>query len=712
MKALKFSNASLIRPVIVLPKASCGAHLDTPEKRQAFYKLQDEIWRTFLKKLENPIRQIQSKQYRIIEVLGAVRFYISHNTGEIHLKLRECPGNRDSVFEEYNASYNLDLPLYDINLVVEAFTASWNNEISQADKSFKPSSPVGGSLNALFKGTDSFYIRLTSSIRKAVQNTVFWDTLRHKVRDALKIDPEVLNLARRARTVRKLKHQPNLTIDHFNNVIKHIEGFRQLDKEAPNLLWLYTIALEEKVIPKGELIQALKKMLVYYSGIRERGWRLICKSNIRDFEPALETNSEQWGYLVEYIKLHNLLDRNQAIPRKALHLFNEPHWIVDIKNRIFYRGVEVKPALLNSYINETINTENLEEFAQNEAIPVFTWLSDVEPQLDKNQLKKGWPWLLKEATTWIDKNATEAHLSTIQWECKLGALTLGQYQFVPLTNAWQVREEAIRNRHCADQFIDKCRAGIYRLYSVYFYNGKHKATLGVKFEDNQWELHQLKSFANQTVSLQVQSIAESIAEGLNFVNEGAVERSALELETGLLDGDSTDSQKDYSDLNTGASDTDDNDTYADGSFCPICGEENGACNHHVACSDRFGGGIVGGVADEKKDELLAMVTSFFEHCIKQKILDCGLGATFNKILAEAKVRESEGEQISDILYEYSQPIEYAICELIDEDNAVYHTSWERDGMPGMSTIYDNYWAANPNNVLADLFERLIADGKC
>lgn len=709
MKASKSSKASLIRPVIVLPKASCGAHLDTPEKRQEFYKLQDEIWRTFLKKLENPIKQIHSKQYLIIEVLGAVRFYIRHDTGQIHLKLRERAGHTDSAFEEYYGSYNLDLPLYDINLVVEAFSASWNQEFIQADSNFKASSPMeGGRLRALFGEADTLYYRVTSSIRKAVQKSVLWDNLRHKVRDALKIEPEILRIARRALTVRKLRNQPHLTIEHFNNVIRHIEGYRQLDKEAPNLLWLYTIALEEKVIPKGELIQALKKMLVYYSGIRERGWRLICKSNIRDFEPALETYGEQWGYLVEYIKLHNLLDRNQAIPRKALHLFNEPHWIVDIKNRIFYRGVEVKPALLNSYINETINTENLEEFAQNEAIPVFTWLSDVEPQLDKNQLKKGWPWLLKEATTWIDKNATEAHLSTIQWECKLGALTLGQYQFVPLINAWQVREEAIRNRHCADQFIDKCRAGIYRLYSVYFYNGKHKATLGVKFEDNQWELHQLKSFANQTVSLQVQSIAESIAEGLNFVNEGAAERSELELETGLLVGDSSNSQNECSDLNTGASDTDDNDTYTDGSFCPICGEENGVCIHHVACSDRFGGGIVGGVADEKKDELLAMVTSFFEHCIKQGVLDCGLGDTFNKILAEAKIRESEGEQISDILYEYSQPIEYAICELIDEDNTVYHTSWERDGMPGMSTIYDNYWAASPNNVIANVSKRFNA----
>ena len=492
-------KASLIKPVVVLPKASCGVHLDTLEKRQAFYKLQDEIWWAFLKALEKPIRQFHSKQHRIVEVLGTIRFYINHVTGEIDLRVRARPGNTEAAFERgRRASYSLDLPLNDINLVVEAFTTSWNQELIQADSSYNLNTPnQNPHLHALFNGIETVYYRLTTSISTAVKKTVLWHNLRHQVRDALKIDPEIMRIARRARAVRKIEFQTNSDIEHLNNVIQHIEGYRQLDKEVPNLLWLYTIALEEKVIPKGELIQALKKMLVYYSGCRERGWRLICKSNIRDFEPAIEYNGDQWGYLVEYIKLHNLLDRNEAIPRKAMHLFNEPHWVVDNKNKIFYRGVEVKPALLNSYINTVINTENLEEFAQSEAVPVFTWLFDAKPQLDKNQLKKGWPWLLKEAVTWLENSATEAKLGAIQWECKLGVVTLGQYKFVPLINAWQVRQEALRNRHCADQYIDSCVIGCYRLFGVYDRNEKHKATLGLKFEENHWDVHQLKSFANK-----------------------------------------------------------------------------------------------------------------------------------------------------------------------------------------------------------------------
>jgi len=709
MKQIESAKASLIRPVVTLPKTSCGSRLDTPEKRQALYKLQDEIWRAFLKALENPIRQIHSRQFRIIEVLGAVRFYISHSTGEIHLKLRARPGTKDSAFEGHSGSYNLDLPLYDINLTVEAFAASWNKEIFQADKNFIPSAPIGMSLHALFKGESSFYIRLISSISKAIQKSVLWDTLRHQVRDALKIEPEILRIARRALTVRKLRNRIYLNIDHLNNVIKHIEGYRQLDKEAPNLLWLYTIALEEKVIPKGELIQALKKMLVYYSGCKERGWRLILRSSIRDLEPAIETNGSQWEYLVEYIKLHNLLDRNQAIPRKAIHLFNEPHWTVNTKNKIFYRGVEVKPALLNGYINAAVDAENLDDFAQDQALPVFTWLIDAKPALDKNQLKSGWSWLVKAANAWLENSATEARLSLIKWECKLGNLTLGQYKFVPLINAWQVRQEALRNRNCADHFIERCQAGTYRLYSVLLSNGKHKATLGMLFENDNWGIHQIKSFANQPVSVQLHNIADAISEGLNLTDEGASERAKQLLEAAPVITRRPHWRQQVAQAKESVCDVeeDDGDDCSNGSFCPICGEEDGSCAHLIACSDRFGGGIVGGVVYEKKDEMLEMVTSLFEYCIKHWIDDCGLGRAFNELLSITKERESEGASISDILWEHSQPIEYAICDLIDEDTNVIHTSWDRDCLPGMSTTYDNYWANNAEEVLLDLGKSLI-----
>jgi hypothetical protein len=688
MKQIKSSKVTLIRPVIVLPKDSCGAHLDSPEKRQAFYKLQDEIWRAFLKALEKPIKQLHSKQHRIVEVLGAIRFYINHNTGEIDLRVRVRAGNTEAAFEMGNpSSYNLDLPLYDINLVVEAFTASWNQELLQADKDFKASSPMQyRGLRALFCGAGTFYYRLTTSIRKAVQKTVLWQNLRHQVRDALKIEPEVINIARRARAVRKVKHQPNLDIDHFNSVMQNIKGYRQLNKEASNLLWLYTIALEEKVIPKGELVQALKKMLVYYSGCRERGWRLVCSSNIRDFEPALETNGNQWDLLVEYIKLHNLLDRNQAIPRKALHLFNEPYWIVNNKNKIFYRGVEVKPALLNSYINEVINTENIEEFSQSEAVPVFTWLFDAKPQLDKNQLKKGWPWLFKEATKWLEDNATEAQLTAIQWECKLGAVTLGQYQFVPLINTWYVRQEALRNRHCADQYIENCRAGTYRLYSVY-YNNKHRATLGVEFENRRWEVHQIKSFANQSVSIELHCLADLIAEGLNLVNEGSDDRGK--------------GVERHATFNEDIEDADNSDGYN----CSICGEECGSCGHLVACFDRFGARIVGGAVHEKRDELLTSLTGLFELSIRDS-KSSELSFIFDKILAKIEQRALDGETVADILYECDPQIDAALLDLICRLPEVMETSWEYDGMPGMSTIYDCYWAKNPDEVISSLHQVL------
>jgi hypothetical protein len=226
------------------------------------------------------------------------------------------------------------------------------------------------------------------------------------------------------------------------------------------------------------------------------------------------------------------------------------------------------------------------------------------------------------------------------------------------------------------------------------------------FENDCWEIHQIKSFANQPVSFELRNIADSICEGLNILNEGVDERAKNLSEADRIDAVDLNIQKEPLRFNETACVLEDGDSYADGSHCPICGEENGSCSHLVACSDRFGGGIFGGVVDANKDEMIDKVKSLFEYCINQNIEDCGLGLAFNEILSKTKTREAEGEMISDILWEYSQDIEYAICDLIAEYRDVFHTSWEFDGMPGMSTIYDNYWCEFPNNVIDDLSDML------
>ena len=90
---------SLLRDHIVPPKATYGYFLKNAESRNAFDQLQDEIWRELLNRVKNPIKQIPSKTYRIIEVLGCIRYYIHRDTGHLTSKVRVRAGKTNNAFE-------------------------------------------------------------------------------------------------------------------------------------------------------------------------------------------------------------------------------------------------------------------------------------------------------------------------------------------------------------------------------------------------------------------------------------------------------------------------------------------------------------------------------------------------------------------------------------------------------------------------------------
>lgn len=677
---------SLLRDHIVPPKATFEHFLKNAKSCIAFDKLQDEIWRELLNRFKKPIKHIHSKQHRIIEVLGCIRYYIQHDTGEIHSRVRVGSGNTSASFERENGRFLAVHPLRLTEHIIRAFIRQWQTEILKNTHQYIT--------------TTKFETIFVQSLLRAVRQSVLWKQLRYQVQEALGIDSQILDIACRARTVR---HKNNLDDTHFNRVIKHLEKYQQLNREAPNLLWLYTLTLQEYIeLPEGELIQELKKLCLK-AGTKERGWRLITRSHLRDFAPAVEFSGSKWKYFIEYVQLHNTLDLNAMITSKASHLFDEPYWNVEHDGTVTYRGVNLLPATLNSYIHEASNQRDINAFLTSDATAVFVWLSEVKPKLDNNQIRLGWRWLSHEANCWLAEKASHAKLNAVRWECGLGETVVGGYKFAPLSNAWLVRQEALRYRHCADNYIKRCIDGTYRIYGVYDSHDKHKATLGIQFnEGNGWAVHQIKGFANQAVSNQLKDLAHSLSAGLDIINEGAKARTVPVV---AKDNYSLLVRCGNANLNDHENDVEVDVQEDQDNLCPICHEEAGCCGHHVACYDRYGEGIGGGVAYHQKEQWLKLISDIFQYYADHDLAITGLGSDFDIILADLNRNVlNEQADFSDLNYAYIQSIEHAICELIAADTDVYSTVLTIDEMPGMSSIYDNYWANDPAQVVQRIDE--------
>jgi hypothetical protein len=176
--------------------------------------------------------------------------------------------------------------------------------------------------------------------------------------------------------------------------------------------------------------------------------------------------------------------------------------------------------VLNSLINAAEQHSNQTTFLVEEVSTVLTWLSETQLDPDKNQVSRGWDWLLAQAKKWQSEKKLKSELQQQSWSCKLGETEIGGYLFVPLDNAWKVRQEALRYRHCADDYIGACAAGEYRLYAIFDSKGRHKATVGYSSGGGIWHLAQIKGFANRTVSSKLERIAETLSAGLKLMDEG------------------------------------------------------------------------------------------------------------------------------------------------------------------------------------------------
>lgn len=516
------NSAQYLRAQVTLPKLTGIDYYKTSQHRLAYEQLIGTIWRAIIKQLEDPITITEGKTSRRVEVLGITRYYVNHRTQQVTCRTKEGQCMEDDWQFSFKPTSNVlvDPPFSCNKTIIGYFVHQWRNEVDQLSDSYLTETKA----EYYIESQDSAEARLdqiTHAIFTAIRSSTYWKHLRHAIFNALSLDPELVQLARLSRPTLKTR---NLSELHFNSVCKHRQAYRQIYHDAPNLLWLYTIAIKGSILrkvsinPIGDL-----KQVVLNNGCTQRGWRLLANSKQRDFDQVIECRSGVWGYLIEYIQLHERLDRSRVISPRLASLFDNANWHLPSYSRLInYRGVELQPNVLNKFIDETLHRQSIgqsQQFAEEEVSLVWTWLAQTKIKFDANQLRQPWRWFAKKAMEWFTEQVTFDKLNQLKWNSSFLEEIYKGYRFTPLTNAWQVRIEAVKQRHCVDQYIQRCLEGSYRAFSVQNIKSKTKYTLGLRHYD-EWEVDQITGFANRPVTQELQWLCQAIADGLNILEEG------------------------------------------------------------------------------------------------------------------------------------------------------------------------------------------------
>jgi hypothetical protein len=408
----------------------------------------------------------------------------------------------------------VDPPLICNQKIIGHFVNLWIKDIDHLTDTYFAESQVDLKIE-LMDCVNAIKQQITHAIYTAIRASANWKKLRRDVFHALALNPEIIRYARLSRKTLKTL---NLSEIHFNHIADSLETYRSIFNDAPHLLWLYNCAKREGVLSKAgnTPVAELKKALLS-SGCTQRAWRIVANANQRDFDQVIKSDAYTWHYLVEYLQLHERLDRSKVISRKLACLFDHPNWGLHNDNKfINYRGAEFQPNVFNKFIDESSRINNRAYFFANEATSVLTWLAQIKVKFDANQQRQPWAWFAKKASEWFAEQLAFDQLNSLTWECGLSELELSGYRFTALNSAWLVRAEAVQKHHCVDQYIDRCLAGTYRVFRVRHNTSKASYTLGLRLNE-EWEVDQVRGFANRHVSDSLWKLCGAMADGLNII---------------------------------------------------------------------------------------------------------------------------------------------------------------------------------------------------
>jgi hypothetical protein len=495
-RAQKTANANrFMKKVQVAPRAvSLTSRFSGNVREGRLDDLLRSLWTSLQSHLADPVRVKETASRRTVTFMGAVRFSVDKASGRVSVcELATQKSGRLGFLKDEKPTV-IDLACRLDGFWLDPFLLSWRPEIAECLIDHTRASD----------GPD-WMESIRRELRRAIARSSDWFRIRCALRDALKLDSQVVQWCRKGRPT----YRDYVTHVQYNNVLADRATYQSIQEDNPNLVWLYNYLRAEKVHPRGsQPVAGMKAWVLHQDGVSEAGWRLIANSKEQDFRHLIDFVDADGGilgrhtYLSKWVRLLGKLRRRHAVPRPLLGLFVHDIYDAEDGDHVRFRDVVLQTGTLRAILDEgerRLANGSHEGFIREDVVEVMTWLETERPVLTKTQLRQGWKYLATRAARWKVEIEAFGLLSALSWDSLLPETQVGQWRVVPLTDAWQLRREALSQRHCADQHINECLADNYRHFSVRNAHGKPVATIGIEKDGMTWKVFGFREFANRPV---------------------------------------------------------------------------------------------------------------------------------------------------------------------------------------------------------------------
>ena len=338
---------------------------------------------------------------------------------------------------------------------------------------------------------------------------------RHRLRDALGLDPTLVGIALAARA---LPDGGNLGSEDFSFVWRHEPTFRTAARENPQLLPLVGLALREgKIPPFDDAVEPLRELFAE-RGLKRATWRFLARHGTRWLRPA-------WDWAPAGARMEATIDVLRVF-EEAGHPAPPPpgvmqDWVVwadacptpPAPGK--WRSV---PAAVLAACCEAGRQQPLDASRRAEISLVLEWAAAVQPRLDKLQRRAGWAWVRRQSLAWERSRRLAAIEGPATWPVPLAVYEAAGFRARALTNVEALVDAGLAFHNCLADFAANCATGtmhVFVIEDVASGRSVAVAALTVFATARQWGLMDVKGVCNAEVAGKVEQFAARLLEAFN-----------------------------------------------------------------------------------------------------------------------------------------------------------------------------------------------------
>jgi len=324
----------------------------------------------------------------------------------------------------------------------------------------------------------------------------------------LRARPELLQLTLRLHRYRPVGEVSSVA---YAKLWRHAAYWQELERISPRLtLFCYLAERRQRKTEYAHLGELRDDCLEL--GLSPAGWRFLCRHGEAAYAPWLrpadsKRGLEHFEVLIAWIEWQAQAGLQQPLSAEFARVIAAAQILG--RDEEGYYAVMADPRFARVAANDFPAGQDgkPDEATRAEWQEVATWLAVARPELDRHQWRAGWPLLQRAHRSW------EQRLIDARWDCPVATVSIDGWSARALSNGKDLAEEGERMKHCVINYVDRCLAGGYQVFTVeHPDNGEPVATIGLKKYEDGWEIDQVQGQRNSEAPAEALVLAVALQE--------------------------------------------------------------------------------------------------------------------------------------------------------------------------------------------------------